>query len=174
MDYSKLVQASAPSPETTTSKDKGPLGLDFLDTLQEAERIDYELPFEVIFTFSPKKVNGRIVGIENPRFYTSSLKGARFEVAPYFDAGTMISAKSGTRGKLVVNCAKQESMFEVVENEEGHKAISFKAKPRFVSFNGEKAIRYSSGEDEGINALELLKAVQAAKEAKAAGEQVKA
>lgn len=162
MDYSKLIQASQPATQETKTEKKSPLGLDFLNTLEEAERIDCEIPWPVTFTFNFRRVGGKVVGIDNPRFYTSSLKGASFEVCPYFDAGTMLSAKRGETGKLVVNCAAQESMFEVTENEEGHKAIRFKATPRFVSFNGKGATRYTDAENEGIDALKLLTALKSA------------
>lgn len=144
MDYSKVVPVKRQAEEKTTSAKPEILGLDYLSTLKRAEEVEFTVPFNVKLTFDVKRHEGKVVDVKNIRFYTSDLEDASFEVAPYFNEGEVVRGKPGEEGTLVVRCAKQKSMFDVCVDERGHQKISFLARPKFVSFNGRKAEKFTS------------------------------
>lgn len=162
MDYSNIVSVKRQtSAETSTTKSKV-LGLDFLSTLKVAERVNVEIPFPVILTWDNVVKEGKITGVKNIRFFTSELANASFEVSPVFEPGFVVDAARGEPGKLVVSCAKQDSMYEAVKNEEGFTRISFKARPKFVSFNGKEAVKFADSKVVGVNLHDLMVALNPA------------
>ena len=143
MDYANIVPAAwQASAETSTQKSEA-LGLDFLSTLKVAERVEVTIPFPVILKWDNVKKDGKITEVKKIRFFTSDLANASFEVSPVFEPGYVVDAIMGTSGTLVVSCAKQDSMFEASKDENGYTRVSFKARPKFVSFNGQKAVKFA-------------------------------
>jgi hypothetical protein len=160
MDYSKvLVPAGMQASAATSTKKPEALGLDFLSTLKVAERVNVEIPFPVILTWDNVVKDGKIAGVKNIRFFTSELENASFEVSPVFEPGFVVDARRGDSGTLVVSCAKQHSMYDAEKNEEGFTRISFKARPKFVSFNGREAVKFADAKSVGLNLHELMVAL---------------
>ena len=164
MDYSKLVVPAGQQAKPASSTKKSEvLGLDFISTLKGAERVNVEIPFPVILTWDvPPMKDGKITGVKNIRFFTSELENASFEVTPVFEPGYCVDAAKGDSGVLVVSCARQDSMFNAEVNEDGHARISFKARPKFVSFNGRKAVKFADAKAVGLNLRDLLAALHPA------------
>lgn len=166
MDYSNIMPArKQASTSSSTQKKPEALGLDFLDSLKEAERVEVTIPFPVTLTWDPvtsKDDKRKVVGVKNIRFYTSNLANASFEVKPYFEHGYCVDAVKGEPGTLVVSCAKQDSMFEARKDENGYTRVSFKAHPRFVSFNGRKAVKYADRKAVETNLHDLMSALNPA------------
>lgn len=159
MDYSNIVPAKKQASAATSTQKHEVLGLDFLSTLKVAERVNVEIPFPVILTWDHVTKDGKITGVKNIRFFTSELANASFEVSPVFEPGFVVDANRGESGKLVVSCAKQDAMFEAVKNEDGFTRISFKARPRFVSFDGKEAVKFADAKAVGLNLHDLMAAL---------------
>jgi hypothetical protein len=165
MDYANIVPAKRQaSAETSTQKSEA-LGLDFLSTLKVAERVEVTVPFPVILKWDNVKKDGKIIAVKKIRFFTSDLANASFEVSPVFEPGYVVDAVMGTSGTLVVSCAKQDSMFEASKDENGFTRVSFKARPKFVSFNGQKAVKFADAKAVGLNLHELMAALHPKAEA---------
>lgn len=159
MDYSNIVPAKKQASAATPTQKHETLGLDFLSTLKVAERVNVEIPFPVVLTWDNVVKEGKITGVKNIRFFTSELVNASFEVSPVFEPGFVVDARRGDSGTLVVSCAKQDSMYNATKNEEGFTRISFKARPKFVSFNGREAVKFADAKSVGINLHELMAAL---------------
>lgn len=164
MDYSKIVPINRQVSQSTSTTKSEALGLDFLSTLKVAERVNVEVPFPVILTWDNVVKEGKITGVKNIRFFTSELANASFEVAPVFDPGFVVDAARGDRGTLVVSCAKQDNMFDAAKDENGFTRVSFKARPKFVSFNGQKAVKFADAKSVGLNLHDLMVALNPAEE----------
>lgn len=159
MDYSNIVPAKKQASAATSTQKHEVLGLDFLSTLKVAERVEVEIPFPVILTWDHVMKDGKITGVKNIRFFTSELANASFEASPVFEPGFVVDAVRGESGTLVVSCAKQDAMFSAEKNEEGFTRVGFKARPRFVSFCGKKAVKYADAKNIGLNLHELMSAL---------------
>lgn len=164
MDYSKVVpvKGQAASAGAEAQKKAEVLGLGFLSTLKVAERVDVEVPFPVILTWDTSTKDGKITGVKNIRFFTSELENASFEVSPVFEPGFCVDASKGDKGTLIVSCAKQDSMFEAAKSPEGFLRVSFKARPKFVSFNGQKAVKFADAKKVQVNLHDLMVALNPA------------
>ena len=112
-------------------------------TFNEVDKVEVQIPFPVILTWDTITRGGKVTGVKNVRFFTNDLMNASFEVVPVFESGTCVDATRGESGTLIVSCAKEDSLIEVVKNEDGFTRVTFKSRPKFVSFNGKKAVKYA-------------------------------
>ena len=112
-------------------------------TFNEVDKVEVQIPFPVILTWDTITRGGKVTGVKNVRFFTNDLMNASFEVVPVFESGTCVDATRGESGTLIVSCAKEDSLIEVVKNEDGFIRVTFKSRPKFVSFNGKKAVKYA-------------------------------
>lgn len=122
--------------------------ISILDEIEVAEMKEYKVPFPVTFTWDmvKDKASGKIIDARNARFFTSKLKGNKsFECRPVIEPGTVIDAYNGEEGVLVVSYADNGHPVTTTVKD-GHTHLEFTSRPKFVSFNGKAAVKFTSVE----------------------------
>lgn len=121
-------------------------GLEALDDIQEAEKVEVKIPVQVTYLYDTAEDGSRV----HQRFYRTGLFAKDsagnvhdlvIEVEPRLPKGCVVDAEKGTPGILVVRTTKSINVFKNTLMQPDNPAKStvkrvFLAVPDFVSFNG--------------------------------------
>lgn len=125
-------------------------GLEALDEIQEAEKVDVKIPVSVTYLYDTAEDGSRV----RQRFYRTGLftKDARgnahdlvIEVEPRIPKGFVVDAEKGASGILVVRTTKSINVFKntLMQPENPAKSTvkrTFLAVPEFISFDGKALV----------------------------------
>lgn len=141
-----LVQARAASTDTVEFDN----GLEALDDIQEAEKVEVKIPVQVTYLYDTAEDGSRVhQRFYRPGLFTKDAEGNMhdlvIEVEPRIAKGFVVDAEKGAPGILVVRTTKSINVFKntLMQPDKPTKSTvkrTFLATPDFVSFNGKPLV----------------------------------